>query len=371
MVPTEHAGLDATTLAIVAGRGAEAPGDPLNVPVHFASAFHADGPTVYARDDNPSWAAFEQAVGALEGGAAVVFASGMAAVGALLAQVPTGGLVVAPADAYTGTRTYLQDAESRGRLRVRLVNVADTAATTAACDGADVLWVESPTNPLMAVADIPALCRAAHDAAALAVVDNTFATPVLQQPLMMGADAVVHSGSKFIGGHSDLVIGAAVTNDPELLAALRSRRTVSGAIAGPMETYLALRGLRTLPLRVERAQITAQRLAEGLAAHPRVSRVRYPGLPSDAGHRLAGTQMRGFGAVLSFEVADADSAERVCGATRLIVHATSLGGVETTMERRRRHPGEDLVPDGLVRISVGCEHPDDLWADLARALEQA
>ncbi len=359
------------TLAVVAGRGERAAGGPLNVPVSFASAYHPGGDATYARDDNPTWSAFEEALGGLEGGAAVAFASGMGAVTAVMELLPAGAVVVAPRDAYTGTRWYFEGAVARGRLEVRLVDITDTAAVVAGAQGASLVWLESPTNPLMGIADIATICESVRAGGAAVAVDNTFATPLLQRPLDLGADYVVHSATKFIAGHSDLLAGAVVTADSDRWEDLRVQRTVLGAVLGPMEAYLALRGLRTLPVRLARAQATAGLLAERLADHPAVTRVRYPGLPGDPGHAVAAKQMSGFGAMLSIEVADADAAERICAATNVIVHTTSLGGVETTMERRRRHAREDYTPDGLIRVSVGCEHPEDLWADLDRALAAA
>ena len=371
MASADAEGLHPDTLAIIAGRGDRVAGAPLNVPVHFASAYHPDAEVGYAREGNESWSALEHALGELEGGTALCFASGMGAVSAVMDQLPVGAAVVAPNDSYTGTRWYLEAPAASGRLDVRLVDISDTDEVARAAQGAALVWLESPTNPLMRVADIAAVVEAAHQAGAAVAVDNTFATPLLQRPLDLGADYAVHSATKFIAGHSDLLAGAVVTGDPERVAALQTRRTVLGAILGPMEAYLALRGLRTLPVRLARSQETAGVLAQRLTDHSVVTRVRYPGLPGDPGHERACTQMSGFGAMLSFEVGDADAAERACGATRVIVHATSLGGVETTMERRRRHAREDLTPDGLIRISVGCEHPDDLWADLERALAAA
>ena len=371
MGSSDLSNLHPQTRAIVAGRGAAQPGDPLAVPVHFASTYVAGGEVTYAREGNPSWSALEDAIATLEGGDARVFASGMAAVSAVLEEVPVGAVVVAPHDAYTGVRYWLQDAQRRDRLDLRLVDVADTAATADACDGAALLWLETPTNPLLAIADVAALAAAAHGHGAAVVVDNTFATPLLQRPLDMGADVVVHSATKFLAGHSDVLGGAVVTRDRTRLGQLELRRTLQGASLGPMEAYLILRGIRTLGVRMDRAQVTANELAIRLEEHPAVGRVRYPGLASDAGHALAAKQMLGFGAMVSFELPDAESAERVCAATHVVMHATSLGGVESTMERRRRHPNEDAVPDGLIRLSVGCEHVDDLWADLAQALEHA
>jgi cystathionine gamma-synthase len=360
---------DPGTIAVAAGRGA-APGDPLNPPVTFASAYRAEGALAYAREGNPTWTALEEVIGTLEGGAALTFASGIAAVSAVLEELPVGATVVCPRDAYLGLRAYLADAEVRGRLRVRLVDVADTDATVAAARGADLLWVETPTNPLLAVADLPALCEEAHSLGVPVVVDNTFATPLLQRPLEMGADLVVHSVTKFLAGHSDLLLGAVVTRDEARLAALLTRRTLLGAVPGPMEAYLALRGIRTVGVRLERAQANAAELARRLRAHPAVVRVRYPGLSGDPGHERAAKQMDGFGAMVAVEVAGGrEAADALCARVRLLTPATSLGGVETTLERRHRWPGEEEVPPSLLRISVGCEHVEDLWDDLVQALD--
>ncbi len=201
-------------------------------------------------------------------------------------------------------------------------------------------------------------------------MDNTFATPLLQQPLLWGATAVVHSATKYLGGHSDLLLGTVITAEPDRRDALIQHRTLHGAVPGVMEAYLALRGLRTLPVRLARQQDTAMLLARRLASHPAVTRVRYPGLPADPHHQRARAQMRGFGAIVSFEVADARSADLLTAALELIVGGTSLGGVETTIDRRNRWPGEERVPPGLLRLSVGLEHPDDLWADLRDALSR-
>jgi cystathionine gamma-synthase len=363
--------LDPATVAVQAGREPPRPGAPLGPPVVLTSTYHAGGEVGYARDGNPTWTAFETALGALEGGEAVAFASGMAAVTAVLDQVPPGGAVVAPSGAYRGTRNLLAELAAAGRLVVREVEVTDTAATLAACDRAALLWVESPTNPLLGVADLPALIDGGHAAGVPVAVDNTFATPLGQRPLAMGADVVVHSATKYLSGHADLLLGAAVAG-PDMAAALRHRRSLTGAVPGPFETWLALRGLRTLPLRLERAWATAGELARRLATHPAVAAVRYPGLPGDPGHERAAATMRGFGGMISFEVAGgADAAEAVCAGTRLIADATSLGGVETIMERRARWSNEPGTPPGLIRLSVGTEHVEDLWRDLDQALTRS
>jgi cystathionine gamma-synthase len=342
---------DPSTVVVTAGRGRGAAGDPVNVPVELSSTYRAGGDVIYGRESNPVWVAFESAVCALEGGAAgVSFASGMAAVAAVASLVPAGGVVVAPEVAYKGARTLFQAMVADGRLgEVRLVDITDTAAVLGACDGADLLWAESPTNPSLGVADLAALAGAAP----LVAVDNTFATPLLQRPLALGADVSVHSATKFLSGHSDVVLGVAVASSPSIADRLRAHRTMHGSIPGPMEAFLALRGLRTLAVRVERSSATAAELARRLAAHPAVESVRYPG----------------FGAMLAPVVrGGAAGADAVCAAVRLAVPATSLGGVETLIERRGKYAGEEATPPGLLRISVGLEHVDDLWADLAHAL---
>jgi cystathionine gamma-synthase len=349
--------------------------------VVLASNFHAgitaaarsdEGLRAYARTDaTPTWEALEAAVGQLEGGHAVAFSSGMAAVAAVLDLVPAGGRIVAPEDCYFGVGELLADAKQQGRWVVDRVDLTDTASVQAAVTGADLLWLETPSNPLLGIADLPALCAAGRRAGSVVGVDNTFATPLLQQPLALGADVAVHSATKFIGGHSDLLAGITITRQEALAARLRHRRGLSGATPGALEAFLALRGLRTLALRIDRGQSNAGELARRLDQHPAVSRVRYPGLPHHPGHRTAAAQMTGFGAVLAFEVADARTADRLCDAVHVIVHATSLGGVETTIERRSKLLGEGHVPPGLLRLSVGCEHIEDLWDDLSAALGHA
>jgi cystathionine gamma-synthase len=379
--PATPADLRPETAVICAGRPSRAGSEPLNIPVVLASNFHASttaGPGIeegirsYARTDaTPTWEALETAVGQVEGGHAVAFSSGMAAVAAVLDLVPAGGRIVAPKDCYFGVGELLADAQQQGRWAIDRVDLTDTASVQAAVAGADLLWLETPSNPLLDIADLPALCAAGRHAGAIVGVDNTFATPLLQQPLAFGADVVVHSATKFIGGHSDLLSGITIARDQALAERLRRRRGLSGATPGALEAFLALRGLRTLALRLDRGQRNASELARRLDEHPAVSRVRYPGLPGDPGHRTAAAQMTGFGAVLAFEVADALTADCLCNAVQVIVCATSLGGVESTIERRSKLPGQGHVPPGLLRLSVGCEHIDDLWNDLDSALEQA
>lgn len=241
----------------------------------------------------------------------------------------------------------------------------------ATCEGANVLWLESPSNPLLGVADLPRLCAAARERGLLCVVDNTFATPLLQRPLELGADVVVHSATKAISGHSDLLLGAAVVRSDEHLHALRPARELGGTTPGALETYLCLRGLRTLPLRLDRAQANAAVLAQRLSEHPAVREVRYPGLPSHPQYERARDTLGGPGFMLTFRVhGGAARADALVDAVRVFTHATSLGGVESTLERRARYPAErDVVPEDLLRVSVGCEHVEDLWRDLTGALD--
>ncbi|HTW10706.1 MAG TPA: PLP-dependent transferase [Acidimicrobiales bacterium] len=358
------------TIAVAAGRDA-APGAPLNVPPTFASTYRDGGAIGYGRWGNPAWAAFEDALGALEGGHAVAFACGQAATAAVLGRLAPGAKVIFPFDAYLGTRALLSELASGCQLQLRAVDVTRTEAVLACLPGSALLWLESPTNPMLGIAELPALLEAAKQSGTTSVVDNTFATPLLQRPLAWGATAVVHSATKYLGGHSDLLMGAVITSDKDFHDELVKRRTLQGAVPGVMEAYLCLRGMRTLPVRLARQQATAGLLAARLARHAAVCRVHYPGLSTDLHHDRARKQMDGYGAMVSFEVAGADDADRIVSALRLIVGSTSLGGVETTIERRGRWAGEEHVPPGLLRLSVGLEHPADLWADLEAALSQA
>ncbi|MEO9324963.1 aminotransferase class I/II-fold pyridoxal phosphate-dependent enzyme [Nocardioides sp. C4-1] len=344
-----------STVAVTAGRPPHEPDRPLNVPITMASTYVATGDLEYGRYANPTWTAFEDALGALEGGRCLAFSTGMAAVTVMLDLVGHGAKVVMPRHSYQGSLTVLADLESRGRLTTELVDVEDTEAVVAACADAALVWIESPTNPALEVADIETIAAAAHEAGAYVVVDNTFATPLLQQPLDLGADVVLHSATKWLAGHSDALLGALVTADDELHQVLLNRRSLTGSTPGTLEAWLALRGLRTLHLRVERAQANAQTLVERLRDHPAVAEVRYPG----------------FGGIVAIVLAEGElAADLLVRKTRLWVHATSLGGVESTFERRRRWKSESpTIPEALVRMSVGVEDVDDLWDDLVRALD--
>jgi cystathionine gamma-synthase len=343
------------TAVVHAGRPKRVPDAPLNPPITMASTYVAGGELEYGRYDNPTWRAFEEALGALEGGRCLTFASGLAAVATVLDLVGQKNKIVAPRHSYNGVVMQLADLEARGRGTTELVDVTDTAAVIAASNEAAIVWLESPTNPALEVADLPAIITGAHDAGATVVVDNTFATPLAQRPLELGADLVVHSATKYLSGHSDLLMGAVVTRDEATHAALRTRRELIGAIPGTVESWLALRGLRTLHLRVERADASAKELVRRLREHRALSEVRYPG----------------FGAMIAIVLAGgADPADRLTHGTALWVHATSLGGVESTFERRRRWRTEaPTIPEGLVRLSVGIEDIEDLWSDLAAALD--
>jgi len=350
--------LSPASVLVAAGRPPRTPGASVNPAVELTSTYAAPVAGVgYARNGNPVWTAFEETLGRLEGGSALVFGSGMAAIAAVLALVPDDATVVTPRHAYNLTNVLL-DERAKAGLEVRQVDISDTASVVAALDGADLVWTESPTNPMLEVADLPAIYRAAAADGVLAVCDNTLPTPLLQRPLALGADVVVHSVTKYLSGHSDVVLGATVTSasgrGPGLLERLTGHRTLHGGIAGPMEVWLALRGMRTLHLRMERACASAEELARRLGSHPRVERVRYPGL----------------GAMLAVEVrGGAEGADRVASGCRLWLDATSLGGVESLIERRRKYAAEPVtVPENLLRLSVGVEDVDDLWRDLDRAL---
>lgn len=363
------------TLAVAAGRPARDPGAPVNTPPVLSSTFAAGGPVSYARVGNPTWAALEEVLAALEGPTtrALSFASGMAGISAVAALVPVGGLVIGQSIAYSGTRSLLGRWAQSGRIRLVEVPPSTGSLVAAIATGAAMVWLETPTNPTLDVIDIARVSRAAHAAGALVVVDSTFATPLGQRPLDLGADIVVHSATKYLSGHSDVLLGAVIMRDADLAEQVSQNRILGGGIPGPMEAWIALRGLRTFPLRWARACASAAELAVRCQGHPAVARVRHLSLPDDPGHALAARQMSSFGAIVSVELTGGPlAAEAVAGSTRVWLHATSLGGVESTLERRRRWPEESPdVPDGLLRLSVGIEDVEDLWNDLAQALDAA
>src|SRR5438445_1182989 len=346
------------------------PGAPLNVPPCPASNFVLGEHRAYSRDDGtPGWEALEEIVGGLEGGSSVCFASGMAGIAAIFDQLPTGAAVALPDDCYQGVAGLATTGGSRGRWTVHRVAVADTARWIEMCGVADLIWLESPSNPLLTVADLDAICAAPRKRGAILGVDNTFATPLNQRPLTLGADVAMQSATKFIGGHSDLLSGVVTVRDANLLAALRQARELAGATPGTLEMFLAVRGARTLALRLERAQSNAMTLAERLERHPKITLARYPGLASHPTHDAARRQLKGFGTIISFDVrGGASAADAVCTGLQLIQHATSLGAVESTIERRASIPGQANLPPALLPLSVGIEAVEDLWTDLDRAL---
>ncbi|GAA1180029.1 aminotransferase class I/II-fold pyridoxal phosphate-dependent enzyme [Nesterenkonia xinjiangensis] len=382
----------------------------MNPPVDFTSTYRyrpgAENRWDYAREGVPSWAPLEELLAHLEAGTrqghrghgfvttaeehpvavlpGLLFSSGMAAISAVTHLLPPGGHLILPRHSYMGFSSLAQQMADRGLLTLHRVDIAETEAVKTtiadvatlaqAQDSPVMLWVESPTNPMLEVADLPALLAEAKRRGLITVVDNTFATPLRQQPLKHGADVVVHSVTKFLAGHSDLIMGAAITADEELHRRLHEHRTLHGAIPGPMEVFLALRGVRTLAVRLDAAESNAGELARRFAAllgtgETQLRGVRYPGLDTHPQHSRAAAQLGGFGAILTIELPDGDTADAVLENLSLWTPATSLGGVESLAERRRRHATEpDTVPDGLIRLSVGIEHVDDLYADLLHAL---
>ncbi|MGO1538556.1 MAG: trans-sulfuration enzyme family protein [Leucobacter sp.] len=368
------------TSVVTLGRPEPQHDGAINPPITLSSTFRGEATPlesdrIYARYSNPTWEPLEAAIASLEGSdvPGLAFASGMAAVSAALSLIPVGGVAVVPSASYNGTIGLAKNLQETGAVQLREIDPLDVSASVTALDGADVLWLESPTNPMLDVVDLPALIAAARRRGVTVIVDNTFSTPLRQQPLSLGADVVVHSATKFISGHSDVLLGLLVARTAALRERLAKHRTLHGGIPGPFEAWLTLRGLRTLEVRLDRAERSAGDLANRLSEHPAISRVRYPGLASDPNFARAKAQLGGFGAMVSIELqGGAVLADAFVSALRLFTPATSLGGVESLVERRRRHPVEPHeVPEALVRLSIGIEHVDDLWADLLQALNYA
>jgi cystathionine gamma-lyase len=359
-----------STRVVHAGLPEAEQGEPFLPGPVFAAPFHVSGdpgaaPYSYTRYGNPTWQRYESAVGSLEDAEAVLFASGMAAAASLLLTRTRPGDVIAMDDScYLGVRRLARThLESRG-VEVRL---APPAGLAEAVEGAALLWLETPSNPKLEVYDIAELARVATAAGALTVVDNTSAGPLRQRPLDLGADVTLTSATKQMAGHADLLLGYVTTRDAGLAQSLRDWRRDAGSIPGPFEAWLAHRSLPTLALRIERGSENALALARLLAARDDVVAVAYPGLPGDPGHDIARRQMRGYGAVVSFDLGSEERAERFLAVARLISDATSFGSVHTTAERRARWGG-DTVPPGFIRLSAGCEDTADLLADVERAL---
>ena len=363
--------LEPDSWLVAAGRPHDE-GAPLNVPPVPASNY--TGGSGYARSDGtPTWRAIEEIVGGLESGHAISFSSGMAAVAAVFSLLPAGAHVALPSDCYHGVARLADRGADLGRWEVTRIPTTDTASWLEALTRPGLVWLETPSNPLLEIAELGVICSADRNPDTMVAVDNTFPTPLGSRPLTAGADVVVHAATKAIGGHSDLLMGIAVAASERLADGLREARTIEGATPGALEAYLAARGARTLALRHRRSQATAADLAERLEGHAAIECVRYPGLASHPGHEIARREMQGgFGSMISFDVAGgAAAADAVCSSVRLIHHATSLGGVESTLERRAAITGQEHLPPGLIRLSVGIEDPDDLWSDLSRALDHS
>jgi cystathionine gamma-lyase len=353
-------------------------GEPLHPGPVFAAPYHtpgdpADTPYTYARSHNPTWTHLEKAIGQMESGpgyraTALVFASGMAACAAIFGAIlRPGDIAVLPSGAYYAARVLAQQYFAEMGIQLRLAPTAGNAQAEH-LEGARLLWLESPSNPGMEICDIAALAEVAHRAGALVAVDNTTPTPLGQLPLALGADFSVASDTKAMTGHSDLLLGHVAVRDLELRAKIDQWRTLTGGVLGPMEAWLALRSIATLPLRLERSCENAQRIAEFLATRPEVTSVLYPGLPTHPGHDIAARQMRYFGPVLSFILRDRTAAETFLAKSKLITEATSFGGITTTAERRARWGG-DAIPEGFIRMSAGCEAIEDILEDITQALD--
>ncbi|AIK86185.1 cystathionine gamma-synthase [Corynebacterium glutamicum] len=362
------------TVTVQAGRPARTPGAPMNPPITLSSTYVHDSEKAYGRDGNDGWGAFEAAMGTLDGGFAVSYSSGLAAATSIADLVPTGGTVVLPKAAYYGVTNIFARMEARERLKVRTVDADNTEEVIAAAQGADVVWVESIANPTMVIADIPAIVDGVRGLGVLTVVDATFATPLRQRPLELGADIVLYSATKLIGGHSDLLLGVAVCKSEHHAQFLATHRHDHGSVPGGLEAFLALRGLHSLAVRLDRAESNAAELSRRLNAHPSVTRVNYPGLPDDPQHEKAVRVLpSGCGNMLSFELdATPERTDEILESLSLLTHATSWGGVETAIERRTRRDAEVVagVPMTLCRVSVGIEDVEDLWEDLNASIDK-
>jgi cystathionine gamma-synthase len=375
MVAELHPG----TLAVHAGNAPDEATGAVAPPIHLATTFRhgAAGERIagyeYQREGNPTNDRLREALMALEGGEeAITFASGMAAMTTLLECLPNGARVLFPDDCYSGLRMLFQEFLPERGITAQVVDMADLDAVRDACAGAlSMLWVETPSNPRMKVADIAALAEIGHAAGAIVAVDNTFATPLLQRPLALGADIAMHSTTKYFGGHSDVLGGALVFARRDALAARVAHRLhVTGAVLAPFSAWLTLRGCRSLGARMAMHCASARKVAAFLASHPAIERVNYPGLSSHPGHAIAARQMRDFGGMLSIEVhGGREAALAAASRLRLFTNATSLGGCESLVEHRASVEGPNpRAPQNLLRISVGLEDADDLVADLAQAL---
>ncbi len=380
-MPRESKSARPETVAIHAGRDVDPASGAVVPPIHVSTTFERapDGTYPhghsYSRESSPNRSSLETCIAGLEGGAAAVaFASGSAAVLAVCDAIGSGGHLIATYDSYHGTLKQLDEVVQRWGLEVTLVDTTDIdAVRDAITPNTRLLWIETPSNPLLAISDISALSEIAHAGGATVACDNTFATPILQNPIQFGADFVMHSTTKYIGGHSDVVGGIVVAaKDGQKLDRLRRYQTLGGATPSAFDCWLIRRSICTLPYRIRAHCDNAIRIAEFLEQHEYVERVYYPGLPSHDGHQLAARQMSGFGGMLSFCVSGGQTeALAVTNRLQLIFRATSLGGVESLIEHRASIEGPNTrAPDNLLRLSVGLEHADDLIADLDQALKQ-
>jgi cystathionine gamma-synthase len=367
------------TIAVRAGAEIDPATGALAPPLHLSTTFE-HGPAsealhgfLYVREKNPTQSRLEAALRELEGGtAALVFSSGMAAAAALLQTLTPGSHVIFSDDIYIDVRNLVRDFLPAWRIESTSLDLRDLHSLKGAVrPNTKFIWIETPSNPLMKVLDITAIAQLAHSAGAQLLVDNTFATPILQRPLLLGADVVLHSTTKYCGGHSDVLGGCLVVKSRELFDKLFHVREILGAVASPFNSWLILRGLRSLPCRMERHSANAAAIAAALSQSPAVEAVLYPGLPSHPGHDIARRQMKNYGGMLSFAVRGArDQALRVASRVRLFVNATSLGGVESLIEHRASSEGKaSNAPQNLLRLSVGLEHPDDLIEDLMQAMQ--
>lgn len=371
------------TIAIHAGRGVDPGTGAVSMPLYTSTTFErgSDGGFPagfeYIRDGNPNRNAFEACIAALEGGGeAIAFASGMAAITAVIEARGGSGptQIVVPRDMYFGVRALIDQTDLGERFDFTAADMTDLDGlrTVLSSGQTSIVWAETPSNPLISVVDISTVAELAHAAGAIVVVDNTWGTPVLQRPFDLGADAVVHSATKYIGGHSDLMLGAVVLRKgSDLVNQLRSIQRNKGSVPSPFDCWMALRGVQTLPVRMAAHCANAMTIAMALSAHPGVEKVLYPGLPQDPGHAVASRQMRGFGGMLSFIIpGGSEAALRMTASLRLVTRATSLGGTHTLIEHRASVEGPGTTaPPGLLRLSVGLEHPDDIIADLCGAIE--
>ena len=362
------------TVTVQAGRPERTAGAPMNRAITLSTTYVHPAAVGYGRDGNETWGALESALGALDNGIATVFASGLAAATAITNLVPAGGKVVMPKAAYYGVKQIFDNLSKKGLIKLELVDGGNTDEVIAATNGAALVWMESIANPLLVVADIPAITAAAKKIGAISVVDATFATPLRQKPLNLGADLVLQSATKFIGGHSDLLLGAVIAKSQDHATALANYRHDYGSTPSSFDAFLALRGLRTLSLRIDKAEANALELAKRLSAHTKVTKVNYPSLPNDSQNEKAKRVLpNGCGAMLSFELdGTPQQVDELLTSLKLITHATSLGGVESAIERRTRWAAEEAagVPMTLCRFSVGIENVEDIWRDLSSAIDR-